>query len=944
MKQKTDNGKQMTTASRFLRGENQERVSTPGCGMGKSCMNAKSCLGLVVVVMSCLFLAVGCSSEERDREKAEKFYELGLKAVEEGKTEEAMIQFKNAVQKDPAHARAHYQLGQLHRTADELNAAVGEFNLAIQMDPRFDEAKKTLLSLYFRYRAYAQATDLARDMIETGGEDLETLLILGNSLVSTDEREEGRQVLEMAVADYPANPNPKVSLARVLLGDNERGRAQELMEAAANLNPEDMPAQLLLGWFYERIERFDLADRTMSGIRSGFPGNRAAYLAPARFYMRRNRLEDSETLLNEAIEADMGDHTIYQALALTQHRKRDFPAALENFKEAVAVSPDDQRSAMLLADYYIFLQQLPEAKAIYESIAERWPELTPVKSKIAELLFAERDFGQAQQHIEGLLQESPDYGRAHLLQGILSMREGKAEEARKAFQKARDLDPDSAESHYFYGLTFLEDEEYKLSLFEILQALEKNPNSVKIRLALAFIYLRTGELSLSLDELNRILNARPDNSRARTLRAAVHLQSKTYESAASDYRYLLAKNPESPGVQYQLAGIYLMQGKLEEALVGFHEVLSSYPDPVRPLEQIAKIYVARKQFGQAIDVCDEFLRQNPDHLQGGMIKASVYLSQREYEEAERELSELMRKNPESDLPLSLMARAYRRKGDMGAEQEMYQRVVALNPENVDAHLNLARIHNHSGDRQKATDAYEAVLEVNGSHAAAANDLAFLYADANRKLDRALALALKAKELLPDNPSVADTLGWVYMKRGSAVMAKKYLRQAVLGDPGNPTFHYHLGRTYHQENDFSASTRSLQEAMRIGLGETELAIAERLLDEMSDLSSLYAEMDRDLDRALELAQQARELRPDSPEVSDILGQIHLKRGSPLLARRYLSEAIRTTPQNPIYHYHMGLALHQERNYADATKELQQAIIFGLGDEEAEEARRLLDEMK
>lgn len=901
-------------------------------------------LARIMILVSCVLLVAGCSSEEGDREDSEEFYQLGIKAAEDDKIEEAIIQFKNAIQKNAAHAQAHYQLGLLHLKNKELNPAVSEFNLAIQQDPKFDEAKKTLLTLFFQYRAYPQAIDLARDMVKTIGEDLETLLVLGNSLVNTNELDEGRDILEKAVASFPDNPNPKVSLARVLLTDDKRERARELMEAAAGLNAEDMAAQLLLAWFYEKVELLDLTDQTMTRIRDGFPENRAAYLAPARYYMRRNRLDDSESLLREAIKAGLGDHTIYQALALTQHRKRDSQAALESFKTAVSISPDDQRSALLLADYYIYLKQIPEAKATYEKIAETWPELAPVKSKIAELLFAERDFDQAQQQIEGLLEENPDYARAHLLRGMLSMREGKSEDARKQFQRARDLNPDSAEGHYFYGLTFLEDEEYKLSLFEILQALEKNPNSVKIRLALAFIYLKTGELSQSLDELNRVLDAIPENTRARLLRAAVHLESKTYESAAADYRYLLEKNPDSARVQYQLAGIYLVQGKLEDALRGFRDVLSTYPDPVKPLEQMAKIHVARKQFNDAINVCDDFLKQHPDHLQASLVKASVYLSRKEYEKAENQLTELARKNPESDLPLLLMARVYMRKGGKDAELAMYQRVVELNPKSIDANLNIARIHNRSGNIQKATDAYEAVLKINKSHAAAANDLAFLYADAGRNLDRSLALALKAQELLPNNPSVADTLGWVYMKRGSAVMAEKYLRQAVEGSPKNAVFHYHLGMAYNQKNDYTAATNSLEEAIELGLSEVDLASAQALLSEMNDLSGLYAEMDRDLDKALQLAQQARELRPDSHEVSDILGQIHLKRGSALLAKRFLDEAIRIMPQNPTYHYHMGLALHEEKNYAEATKELQQAMVFGLKDADAEAARKLIDEMR
>lgn len=56
---------------------------------------------ILFLILPCLLLYIGCSSEEGDKKKAEKFYQLGLKAAEDQKVEEAIIQFKNAIQKKP---------------------------------------------------------------------------------------------------------------------------------------------------------------------------------------------------------------------------------------------------------------------------------------------------------------------------------------------------------------------------------------------------------------------------------------------------------------------------------------------------------------------------------------------------------------------------------------------------------------------------------------------------------------------------------------------------------------------------------------------------------------------------------------------------------------------------------------------------------------------------
>ena len=107
----------------------------------------------------------------------------------------------------------------------------------------------------------------------------------------------------------------------------------------------------------------------------------------------------------------------------------------------------------------------------------------------------------------------------------------------------------------------------------------------------------------------------------------------------------------------------------------------------------------------------------------------------------------------------------------------------------------------------------------------------MYADMNRDLDRALALALKAKQMLPENADVTDTLGWVYLKRGSLLMAKNQFTEAIHLVPEHPVFHYHLGLVYYQEENFSKARESFQKAKQLGLGKPESKQVEMILEKM-----------------------------------------------------------------------------------------------------------------
>ena len=127
--------------------------------------------------------------------------------------------------------------------------------------------------------------------------------------------------------------------------------------------------------------------------------------------------------------------------------------------------------------------------------------------------------------------------------------------------------------------------------------------------------------------------------------------------------------------------------------------------------------------------------------------------------------------------------------------------------------------------------YENLLRVNESYGPAANDLAYLYADMNQNLDRALTLALSAKKLMPQNADVADTLGWVYLKSGSLLMAKNQFLEAIGLVVSHPVFRYHLGLAYYQEQDFPKAREAFREAVKLGLGKEESAQVQRMIDKM-----------------------------------------------------------------------------------------------------------------
>jgi tetratricopeptide (TPR) repeat protein len=101
-----------------------------------------------------------------------------------------------------------------------------------------------------------------------------------------------------------------------------------------------------------------------------------------------------------------------------------------------------------------------------------------------------------------------------------------------------------------------------------------------------------------------------------------------------------------------------------------------------------------------------------------------------------------------------------------------------------------------------------------SVAAAANNLAWLYAGRGGDLGMALALASVAAERGRDQADADHTLGWVYYRNGLPSLAIAAFRRSVEKDPTNPIYFRHLALAYVKAGDWASSKHCLEQAARL----------------------------------------------------------------------------------------------------------------------------------
>jgi Flp pilus assembly protein TadD len=107
-----------------------------------------------------------------------------------------------------------------------------------------------------------------------------------------------------------------------------------------------------------------------------------------------------------------------------------------------------------------------------------------------------------------------------------------------------------------------------------------------------------------------------------------------------------------------------------------------------------------------------------------------------------------------------------------------------------------------------------------------------------------------------------------------------------------------------------------------------------------LATLYAENLRDDKKAFEVAKKAREMYPDDPELTKILGIIIYRRGDYAWSAQLLKESARKNATDPNVFYYLGMAQYHMKEIKESVETLRKALALNLNKQFADEAKRVI----
>jgi tetratricopeptide (TPR) repeat protein len=316
---------------------------------------------------------------------------------------------------------------------------------------------------------------------------------------------------------------------------------------------------------------------------------------------------------------------------------------------------------------------------------------------------------------------------------------------------------------------------------------------------------------------------------------------------------------------------------------------------------------------------------------------------------------------------------------------------------------LGAIHEQLKQFDAAAEAYKKVLAINQNFFAALNNLAYLDVERLAQLDAAYDLAKRARALAPDDPSSADTLGWILLKKGEYGNALPLLQESASKRPGIPDVEFHLGSAYYlrgeegpagiafqkalvagkpfdskdevnrrlavlaidpqtandaaratleesyreSPNDPVALVRIAQLQQRDGVVDQAVKTYEKVIagypqfaPALRQLALLSARRSADDQKAYDLVVKARLAYPDDAELAKTLGMLNYRRRAYARSMELLQLAANQRTNDSELLYYLGMSYYQLKQFDQAKETLQRALTMNLSPEFAVEAQRAL----
>ncbi len=748
---------------------------------------------MIGLILLAGWVVAGCVRSPQAKEA--KFLESGKKQLEKKDYTRAILEFKNAVQVMPKDAEPHYQLGMAYLRAGDPNSAAMCFQQAVKLDPKHPGAQLRLAEMMAASPSREMQEEAARrseEVLSLSPDNIDALNALAFAELRLGNPDDAEKHLQKALEKAPDSLQSSIALARVKLSRKDVAGAEQVLQQAVAQAPKSAPGLVTLGEFYGALNRNQEAEQQFRTVLQMDPKNGPALFDLATMQARAGQNEQAEQTFR--LLAELPEKQYKPLHALFQFRIGKHEEAVAEFEKLAKANPADRETRGNLVKVYLSMNRVPDAERVLNDALKR-------NSRDAE----------------ALLDRSKIY-----------LSTGKDAEAQADLKQAVRLQPYSAEAHYLLSKVHQTRGDAENRQQELRETLRLNPLYLPARLELARILIASNAAQAALTAL--------DEAPAEQKTTTGFVVERNWALLALGERAEVRKNLDQiltrdriPDAVVQDALLKLGQKDFAGARTSLEEVLGKNPEDIRALGLLVQTYAAQKQPATGIQKAREYAARTPKSARLQEFLGQLLTANGRSEEARKAFEAAKAANPGAVTADLSLADLDIKEGKLDSARRNLSAILAANNNNLTARQLLAGLEVTAGNQAAAIEHYRKALEQNPRDIIALNNLAYLLSEQANQLDEALSYAQQAKQLAPEDPAIADTLGWIYYRKGLYRNAVQQLEAAVeKGETARRR--YHLAMAYVKAGDYTRGRQTFDTARKMDAKLPEAQTAQQLLAE------------------------------------------------------------------------------------------------------------------
>lgn len=906
------------------------------------------CTSIISTAISTALLTAflsGCGGDN-----AEALIASGKDFLAKNDSKAAVIQLKNALQKDPNLGEARFLLGKALLESGDASGAEVELRKALELKFASDQAVPLLAKALL-------TTGQAKKVIDEFGK------------------------LELPVGEPLANLKTVVSTAYAALGN--RDAAQTALAAALMAKPDYAPAQLADARNRAANRNFAEAQGIIDNVLAKDPKNHDALLLNGTLLAAKGDSDGAIAMYRKAVEAKPDFLLAHSAIVSTYFRQQKHDEAGKQIEALKKIAPKHPQTLYLEAQASYQRKEYKTARELTQQLLRAAPNNPNTLQLAGAVEYQLRSYIQAETYLSKALQQFPDLPLARKLlvssylragqpakalstmQPILAriendpallslagetfLQNGDANRAAEYFAKASKLDPNDAAKKTSLALAHLAQGNAASATTE-LEQIALGDKGTTADLALISTYLRTNQSDKALKAIDGLEKKQPDNPTTHNLRARTLLAKKDITGARASFEKALAVNPAFFPAAASLAALDLADKKPDEARKRFDSILAADPKNIQAMLALAELRAANGGTPDEVaGLINKAVAANPGEVAPRLALIQYHLNTKDFKKAMTSANDAIAALPDKPEILDALGRTQQLSGDLNQALITYGKLAALQPASPLAQLRLAEIHIATKNKPEATKSLKKALEIKPNLLEAQRAL-ILLAMEGKKTSEALDLARQVQTQRPKEaigyvlegdihrlqnnlsesitvyrhglkqipaPELAVKLHTALIAAGNTAEAEKMATSWLKEHPKDIALRMHQG-------DLATNRKDYAQAIQHYRGAFEIQPNNALV--LNNLA--WASGQLKAPKALEYAEKANQIAPNQPPFMDTLAMLMAEKGETAKAIDLLRKAMTIAPQAAAIQLNLAKVLIGAGKKDEARKELE--TIAKLGD--------------